>query len=240
MHKRVLPHNFFNYKAGYVLLSLMENAKKPWFFSEDKFNIFSFYNKDHANRNGQKTLEWVFEKLENAGIKKESIAKILLLTHPRCFGFVFNPVSFYFCFNLEGKMQAVIAEVNNTFGKTHSYVIQDVENNEIISHKIYTTPKEFFVSPFFQKEGHYEFRFAYLEEKIAIFINYYIKNTLKFETSLVGKVVDFNFKNAMPYFFTTFKTVILIGFQALKLVAVKKVKFRKPKTKENFTQTIIK
>lgn len=240
-HKRIDPHNTFCYKAGYILFPLVGKVSKPKFFSIDRFNLFTFYNKDHGYKNGKPTLNWVYEKLQEKGIEKGEVSQIMLLTHPRCFSFVFNPVSFYFCLNQNHKPVAIIAEVNNTFSQTHSYIICEDNFAPINSNKIYKTSKEFFVSPFFQTEGHYEFRFSYLENKpaesrIAVFINYFKEGELAFETSLSGKVVHFTVRNSMPYLFTTFKTVILIGFQAFVLKFIKKLRFRRP-TKTDQDQT---
>lgn len=237
-HKRINPYNVFCYKAGYILLPLLETFSKPWFFSINSFNLFSFYNKDHAQRNGSSVLEWVYEKLAEAEIDKNDIHEVMLLTHPRCFGFVFNPVSFHFCLNKNKEPIAIIAEVNNTFSQTHSYIIHNGKTTPIDSNKIYKTPKEFFVSPFFQVEGHYEFRFVYLQNKIAVFVNYFKDEELAFETSLTGQVADFTAKNTLPYVLTTFKTVILIGFQAFILKFIKKLKFRKAPSQSNKKTTI--
>jgi DUF1365 family protein len=227
-HKRLIPKNVFCYKAGYITLPLIKDCTKPRFFSINKTNIFSFYDKDHGERNGKSTLDWVYKKLNEVGVKASEVREVILLTHPRCFGFVFNPVSFYFC--LDAKLQpiVIIAEVNNTFSQTHSYIIHEKDLSHIVQNKIYTTKKEFFVSPFFKVEGHYEFNFSYSEEKIAIFINYFKDGSLAFETSLVGKIVEFTSCNALPYVLTTFKTVILISFQAIILKFIKKLQFRKP------------
>lgn len=235
-HKRILPHNLFCYKAGYILLPLIGNFQKPKFFSVNKFNAFAFYDKDHAQRDGSSTLEWIYEKLKEVKIEEKAISQVMLMTHPRCFGFVFNPVSFYFCLNESGQPIAVIAEVNNTFSQTHSYVICEESHTSIIANKIYTTQKEFFVSPFFQTDGNYEFRFMYLPHKIAVFINYFRNDKLAFETSVVGNIVEFTPRNALPYVLTTFKTVLLIGVQAFILKFIKKLKFRKPPTNNTFNQ----
>jgi DUF1365 family protein len=241
-HKRVLPGNVFCYKSCYITLPLIAESvagerKNPPLFSVNKFNIFSFHDKDHGKRNGEKALDWAFEMLKESGLSKNQISEIILLTHPRCFGFVFNPVSFYFCLNFESNLIAVIAEVNNTFGETHSYVINEENFTPILSNKKYTATKEFFVSPFLQREGYYEFRFSYSENKIAVFIDYFKNEILSFQTSLTGNIEEFTIKNSIPNIFTTFKTVVLIGFQALILIFLKKLKFRRPPKQLNNTFT---
>ena len=228
VHKRIYPHNFFCYKAGYIILPLIGEIQKSKLLAIDSFSIFSFHNKDHANRDGTSTLAWVHEKLETIGIAKSDISQVMLMTHPRCLNFVFNPVSFYFCLNEKEQPIAIISEVNNTFGQTHSYIIHEDDLSPIIQNKVYKAQKEFFVSPFFEREGYYEFRFSYLPKNIAVFINYLKNNAIAFETSVAGKIVDFTPSNALPYVFTTFKTVALTIFQAFILKFRKKLKFRKP------------
>ena len=238
VHKRISPYNFFCYKAGYVILPLIGKIQVPKLFSIDSSNIFSFHNKDHANRDGTSTLAWVYEKLETVGIKKDDVSQVVLMTHPRCFNFVFNPVSFYFCLNEKQQPIAIIAEVNNTFGQTHSYIIHENDLSPIVQSKVYKAQKEFFVSPFFEREGYYEFRFAYLPKNIAVFINYFKNDILVFETSVAGKIVEFTPLNSLPYVFTTFKTVALTLFQAFILKFLKKLKFRRPPTQLKNSTTV--
>jgi len=228
VHKRTSPYNFFCYKAGYIVLPLIGELQTPRFFSVDSFNIFSFHNKDHANRDGTSTLAWVYEKLETVGIEKDGISQIMLMTHPRCLNFVFNPVSFYFCLNEKEQPIAIIAEVNNTFGQTHSYIIHENDLSPIVQNKVYKAQKEFFVSPFFEREGCYEFRFSYLPKNIAVFINYFKSDILAFETSVAGKIVELTPLNSLPYVLTTFKTVVLTILQAFILKFLKKLKFTRP------------
>jgi DUF1365 family protein len=120
----------------------------------------------------------------------------------------------------------------------------------IVDGKIYKTQKQFFVSPFFQTEGHYEFRFfcdkmldsGNKKEKgrVSIFINYFKGQDIALETSLICSLKNFDTRNSFPYIFTTFKTVILIGFQAFVLKFIKKVKFRRaPKQLNKNTTTNI-
>jgi DUF1365 family protein len=74
-HKRIAPHNMFCYKAGYITMPLIGKFPNPKFFSINKFNVFSFYHKDHAQRNGSSTLTWVYAKLLAIGIKKTEISQ---------------------------------------------------------------------------------------------------------------------------------------------------------------------
>lgn len=202
---------------------------KNTILSINKWNIFSFYDKDHGTRTKDaNTAKWAMEKLLAIGITESEILEIVLLTHPRCFGFVFNPVSFYFCLNRNSEVIVIIAEVNNTFSQTHSYVIYEKNSEPIQKNKVYKATKEFFVSPFMKCNGEYHFRFTYGEEKIAILIDYYKDEKLMLTTSLIGKRTALTAKSLIGKLFTTFKTMLLILYQGLKLVFIKGLKFRQP------------
>lgn len=231
MHKRHFPCvNFFCYNSSYLIFPLFnKEAIKNTILSINKWNVFSFYDKDHGTRKkDSNTRQWAMEKLLEIGIKEGEISEIVLLTHPRCFSFVFNPVSFYFCLNGNSEVITIIVEVNNTFSQTHSYIIHEKDFKPIQKNKVYKTTKEFFVSPFMKREGEYHFRFSYGEEKIAIFIDYFKDGKLMLETSLIGKRTALTVKSLIGKLFTTFKTMLLILYQGFKLAFIKSLKFRRP------------
>lgn len=125
-HKRFIPkENEFSYKTHTIRLDLDElnSAVSKW-FSFNKFNLYSFYNKDHGYRDGSDLKEWVNDILSNAGITVSNL-RVTLHTSPRVLGYVFNPVSFWYCRNEQEELKAIICEVNNTFGESHSYVLSD-------------------------------------------------------------------------------------------------------------------
>ena len=100
IHKRFKPKlHFFKYKVFSLYLNLDEIdevQKKIPFFSYNKFNLISFYNKDHGERDGSSLKLWVQKKLNEVGIGNE-IKNINLLCYPRIFGYVFNPLSILAC-----------------------------------------------------------------------------------------------------------------------------------------------
>lgn len=230
MHSRVYPvKNSFCYNSTYIAIPLFKiDLIKNFILSINSFNLFSFYDKDHGTRlKNSNTKDWALNLLNEAGFDEKEVSNITLLTHLRCLGFVFNPVSFYFCFNASSQIIAIIAEVNNTFGETHSYIICEEDKSPILPAKIYKAEKEFFVSPFLKREGRYEFKFIYSEEKIKILINYFKDDTLILLTSLIGDRTNLTPSRLILGFGTTFKTIFLILYQALKLI-IKKIKFKKP------------
>ena len=116
-HKRFKPVNHsLKYKTFSLLLDLDEIeklAEKISIFSLDKFNIFSFYNKDHGARDGSPLKSWILENIKKFKIDNE-ITKVKLLCYPRIFGYVFNPLSIFYCY--EGNnLKVIFYEVKNYF-----------------------------------------------------------------------------------------------------------------------------
>ena len=147
-HRRFKPKkHFFNYKTFSVLFDLDELKdleKRISIFSLNKFNLFSFYNKDHGNRDGSDIKNWVKSNLNKFNINFE-VSKIKLLCFPRIFGYVFNPLSIFYCYNEKSKLRAILYEVKNTFNEQHTYIFQVKNNSKIITQ---SCNKKFYVSPF--------------------------------------------------------------------------------------------
>ena len=127
-HKRLFPKaNKFRYSGFYIKFSIDSlQTLKSLVFSVNRFNLFSFYEKDHGYRDGSKLDTWAINTLGKAGLANFD-GRIVLQTFPRVLGYVFNPVSFWYCYKHD-KLAAVICEVNNTFGESHSYVIKNHHN----------------------------------------------------------------------------------------------------------------
>lgn len=218
-HKRFSPkiHEFF-YTGFYIKFDIDEVVLlKSKIFSLNHFNIFSFYNKDHGHRDGSSLREWAGGILKTSGFK-DFKGEILLQTFPRVLGYVFNPVSFWYCYEAS-KLIAVICEVNNTFGETHSYVIKNPKD------KVYSLPKEFHVSPFFDIKGQYYFDFT-KDDKAVICLKY--NNNVQILTSIKGQELQWSDKNLIKLFFKfpIYSIIIMmrIHYQALCLF-FKKIKF---------------
>lgn len=226
-HKRFWPkENEFSYSGLYMKFSLDEMAAlKSSFFSVNKFNIFSFYEKDHGYRDGSSLYKWVQDILQKSGITNFE-GSVTLQTFPRVLGYVFNPVSFWYCYN-QDKLLAVICEVNNTFGESHNYVLLHGP-----SEKVNFLKKHFHVSPFYDVEGGYYFDFRNADK---VSINYHFNNRLQLTTSISGSEIPFNDKNLVKLFFKypfyTIFVVFLIHYQAMKLF-IKKIKFYSKPEKE--------
>ena len=148
IHKRFKPKkHFFKYNVFSLFLDLSEIKeidKRISFFSYNKFNLISFYEKDHGQRDGSSLSSWVKYNLKKTGIKNNNI-KIKLLCYPRIFGYVFNPLSIFFVYDKNSSLIAILYEVKNTFGEQHTYVFKASLRKKKIENKC---EKKFYVFPF--------------------------------------------------------------------------------------------
>ena len=239
IHKRFKPKkHFFKYKVFSLLLDLSELNhldKNINFFSYNSFNLISFFDKDHGERDGSSLFEWVKKNLKENNIKSENI-KIKLLCYPRIFGYVFNPLSVFFIYDNQENLISILYEVKNTFGEQHTYIFK-VENNNLIQHNC---SKKFHVSPFIEMDCNYFFRTLKPAEKISVIIDQYQLDEKILFASQDGIRVDFNSKELIKSYvkhpLMTLKIISAIHFEAFKLWA-KGIKFikKKFKIKNNIT-----
>jgi DUF1365 family protein len=244
MHKRLLPKaNGFNYQSTYIAFSLKEKSLlKNRLFGVNQKNLFAFFDRDHGDGSND-CAAWIENILQQVNFPK--VADIILVSHPRIANYVFNPASFWLCFDEQKKLIGVLVEVNNTFKQRHSYLLYNENFSEILPNQWFDAQKMFHVSPFFPVDGNYKFRFVIAQNKMDFYINYYRQNQLQLCTYLKCDLQNFCVKNLVVSFlkipFATFKTIALIHFQALKLFA-KKIKFHqlnsKPKTNFSAYQNV--
>ena len=222
-HKRFKPKkHFFTYKTFSLLIDLNEIKdldKKIKFFSYNKFNILSFYNVDHGPRDGNSLTKWVKKVLLKKKINVDN-GTIKLLCYPRFFGYVFNPLSVFYCYDKNSKLKAILYEVKNTFNEQHTYVFGVKKASEIILHKC---SKKFYVSPFIEMKTFYNFRLSKPKEKIDILIKQADINGTLLAARQVGKKITLNTKNLLYEFFKhplmSFKVIMAIHFEAFRLWA---------------------
>ena len=240
IHKRFKPKiHYFKYKVFSLLIDLseLENlSKKIKFFSYNKFNLVSFYEKDHGNRDGSSLVSWVKKNLEDNKINSEKV-KIKLLCYPRILGYVFNPLSVFYIYNENEKLVSILYEVKNTFGEQHTYIFKVDSDQNLYQHNC---SKKFHVSPFIEMNCKYFFRLLKPGEKISVIIDQYQTDEKILYASQDGQRVDFNTKELIKSYLKhplmTFKIILAIHFEAFKLW-IKGIKFikKKLKTKNNIT-----
>ena len=128
-----------------------------------KGGLMSFSPRDHGDRQTDQLRPWVTATLAQAGVEATAVT-IRLLCFPRVLGFVFNPLSIFFVHAGDGGLEAVIYEVNNTFGQTHAYVIPASGAGR----ETQRAAKAFYVSPFYKVEGEYRFDISAPDETLDL------------------------------------------------------------------------
>jgi len=240
IHKRFKPKvHSFRYDVFSLLIDLSELEtldKQVNFFSYNKFNWISFYDKDHGDRDGSSLINWVQKNLRKNNISTENI-KIKILCYPRIFGFVFNPLSVFYVYNSNENLISILYEVKNTFGEQHTYIFRIEKDANLIQNNC---SKKFHVSPFIQMNCNYFFRLLKPGNKISVVIDQYENEDKILYASQDGIRTDFNTKYLVKSFLNhplmTFKIIIAIHYEAFKLWS-KGIKFikKKIKIKNNIT-----
>ena len=164
-HRRTRPVvHALRYRVFMMLLDLDEAPalrKALRLFRFDAPGLLSFRQRDHGDGTG-KLRPWAEAQLQEAGYPQCGAIRILCM--PRVLGFAFNPLTVYFCYTPAGKLQAIIYQVNNTFGQRHAYVLP-ADGNELIAQEC---GKDFHVSPFLDMALRYRFRIIPPNEDVSI------------------------------------------------------------------------
>ena len=195
IHKRFKPKtHFFKYKVFSLLIDLSELEKLDKtisLFSYNKFNLVSFFDKDHGERDGSSLINWVKKNLKQNNINCENIT-IKLLCYPRIFGYVFNPLSVFYCYG-DNKLKAIFYEVKNTFNEQHTYLFKVTGTDEITQ----KCKKKFYVSPFMDMETFYNFKLIDPQEKLSVFIKQTDHEGTILTATQTGVRKEFNLKQLM-------------------------------------------
>jgi DUF1365 family protein len=240
IHKRFKPKiHYFKYKVFSLLVDLSELElldKSLKIFSYNKFNIVSFYDKDHGARDGSSIKKWVIDNLKKNNINTNDI-QIKLLCYPRIFGYVFNPLSVFYIYDNYSNLISILYEVKNTFGEQHTYIFKTNIKDNLIQH---VCKKKFHVSPFIKMDCIYFFRLLKPSNKISIIIDQNDKEGKILYASQDGLRSKINNENLIKSYLThplmTFKIILAIHYEAFKLWS-KGIKFIKKgfKIKNNIT-----
>ena len=221
IHKRFKPKkHFFKYNVFSLFLDLdeiNELDQKILFFSYNKFNILSFFDKDHGYRDGSSIKDWLIYVLKKKNISTTNI-KIKILCYPRIFGYVFNPLSIFFIYDADSNPIAILYEVKNTFGEQHTYVFKiDIKNKQILNN----CKKKFYVSPFMDLESKYFFKVLIPNERLSVIIDQRDKEGKLLFASQDGERVKLSSKNLLKSYLKhplmTLKIISAIHYEALKL-----------------------
>ncbi|MFO7557236.1 MAG: DUF1365 family protein [Desulfobacterales bacterium] len=188
-HARLLPVNHsFKYPLYLYCLDLSElpllEQRLP-FFGYNRWRLSSLYDSDYLHDDTVSIREKLIRHLTSNGCREE-VQKILLITSARYLNRVFNPVSFYYCFAKDERLICIVAEVNNTFGEKHLYILQTREKDPAGYPYKFTACKSFHVSPFNNMEGEYQFRFSETGSELDIRIQLVRDGEIIFKARLYG------------------------------------------------------
>ena len=223
MHRRSRPKAYeFVYRVFNIVVDidrLRDDAVGRRLFSYNRFNLFSFYDRDHGARDGSTLRPWVEKHLAAAGLS-HAAAHIRLLCMPRVMGYVFDPISIYYCSDLEGNLAAVLYEVKNTFGDQHGYLFP-VERGQTAPQD-HVADKIFHVSPLIAMNARYRIRTASPDDRLAVLIRESDEEGEFLVATLTGERRDMTDAALLSRFFRipflTLKIMIAIHFEAIRLM----------------------
>jgi hypothetical protein len=132
----------------------------------------SFRSSDHGARDGSDLMQWLKRTLETSDVRFE-VGAVWLQCFPRVLGYVFNPVSFWLVHDREGVLRALLAEVNNTFGQRHQYVLTAPNLGPLEPNVRLGCQKVFHVSPFCDVQGSYQFELDERARQPRLAIDYF-------------------------------------------------------------------
>ncbi len=232
MHHRLVPKEHrFQYRIFMFYLDLDEldeAASRTPFFSRSRFNLYTFCDSDHLKIPGfahPDLKENVVRYLEENGISFPEGGRISLLTLPRALGYIFNPVSFYFCFDENGKAFCAITQVGNTFSEMKLFLFRAPQSENFFR---LTVPKHFYVSPFSSLEIQFDFKLRVPSATMEIHIDDRNGDDRILVSCLSGKRATLDAAHlawfTVKYPFITFKVIFLIHFHAL-LLWLKRIPF---------------
>ena len=234
-HRRLRPvQHAFRYPGYFLLLPLRSLSSQPdAVLRRNRRGWLSFYDSDHGE-GGTDALAWFEQLLHSEGIE-DADGEVWLHTFPRVMGYVFKPVSFWYAHRADGSLAAVLAEVNNTFGERHAYLLAGPDlawGTEQVAHK------QFHVSPFCEVQGEYHFRFERSEGRTLVRVDLHDEDGPLLQTSVSGVLYPLDASTVRRAFFgpplMTLGVIVRIHWQALRLWA-KRVPFHgKPSEPKRF------
>jgi len=237
-HTRHRPQrNAFAYSTYFLMLPMRSlRANGTGALARNRRAALSFHDADHGDGRSD-CLAWLEELLAQHGID-DAQGEIWLHTYPRVLGYSFKPVSFWYCHRSDGTLRAVLAEVNNTFGERHCYLLDAPRYGEPCE-----AAKVFHVSPFCPVRGRYRFVFMRTQAPAArtvARIDYFDAPGADalLNTSVSGHLVPLttaSVRRALwSYPAMTFGVIARIHWQALRLWIKRAPFFRLPPTPSDF------
>ncbi|WP_339677673.1 DUF1365 family protein [uncultured Zhongshania sp.] len=224
MHHRFYPrkHRFVYRMSSFLfdLDKLDETARRCKLFSFNRFNFFSFYNRDVGNGSGEAPREYLERTLLEHGVNTP-LKSASLLCYPRILGFTFNPLSVYYCYGDDLQLFAILYEVSNTFKQRHTYLIPVSESDQGKGIVRQQCDKNFYVSPFIPMAVRYHFRMHLPTERISLAIRETEHEKPLLHAVFRGERRPFSDRELLRNFISlplmTIKAVVGIHWEALRL-----------------------
>lgn len=224
MHRRLMPrHHRFKYSVFALLLDLDELPeldRSSRLFKHNRLGLFSFQDRDHGPIETEKPRDlrrWLDSLLAEVGIAAHGARRVLC--YPRIFGYVFNPLSVWFCHDEQGRLKAIVYEVHNTYEERHCYVLPVGEDTRLVRHGC---PKNFYVSPFLSRDCRYHFRIRPPGENIAVAIHEEEDGKPILNASFAGTRRPLTdrllLKMMLRYPLMTLKVIVAIHYEAVRLM----------------------
>lgn len=224
MHHRFAPkvhhfqHDLFMF---YLDLDELDSvAGKILLFSHNGKNVYGFYDTDHEPAGKNPLKERLVAFLRQNGIELHPFGRVMLLTLPRMAGYVFNPISIYFCFDDTHKPVCTVAEVGNTFQEKKLYLLRqkELEAGQTFSKVV---PKYFYVSPFSKLDLRFDFKLKIPGDKLDVQIDDRDGDKKMLISTLTGRRAALTNRNlnwfTVKYPLVTLKVIFLIHWHALQL-----------------------
>lgn len=234
-HTRLRPRRHaFAYRTFFLMLPLRSMQRSgSGALAHNRAGWLSFHDSDHGDGRGPAqggALAWMEELLARHGIT-DADGEIWLHCYPRVLGYTFKPVSFWYCHRADGLLRAIVAEVNNTFGERHCYLLEDARYGQELR-----AAKVFHVSPFCRVDGEYAFRFLRrVREDVArtvACVDLHDAQGLLLQTSISGLLLPYTGQSARQALLRqpamTLGLIAHIHWQALRLWLKRTPFFRKP------------
>jgi DUF1365 family protein len=238
-HRRLRPvEHAFAYKTYFLMLPMRRLRDAPCrALARNRFGLLAFHDRDHGDGRDD-SLAWLDQLLHAEGIA-DAVGEVWLQTYPRVLGYVFKPVSFWYCERADGSLAAIVAEVNNTFGERHCYLLA---GEQLAYGRDLQARKVFHVSPFSQIVGGYRFRFMRSRsgdaERCVARVDHEDADGALLQTSLSGRLAPLTPASVRAAFFglplMSFGVIARIHWQALRVWAKRVPYVKKPAPPEHF------
>lgn len=191
-HRRFAPvAHAFTYRLFMMYLDLDELPRlfdRHPLWSPDRANLAHFRRRDHLGDPDRPLAASVRDYVQQQGGQRPA-GPIRLLTHMRYFGYRFNPVSFFYCFDAaDQQVETIVAEITNTpWGERYPYVLPERLNRGSAGKKLYHLTKDFHISPFMGMDQHYAWRFTAPGTHLAVHMENYEHDTRLFDATMTLK-----------------------------------------------------